>query len=161
MSSSSSNASDNHNTHSELIPITLFQSYHTQSHSVSETSDDSVPPLSPSEFPVSATSVNIQTPLSSSSWIPLSPVSPSSPILSYFYGFATKSPFSCIYFSNTMDEGWYEHLAKHSHLISILQMKSLDVGRCVFSTFLIDIYDNCPTPSTLCYYILIITLKIC
>ena len=33
-------------------------------------------------------------------------------------------------------------------IISILQMKSLDVGRCVVSTFLIDIY-NCQTPSTL------------
>ena len=113
-----------HVQHSDPIPVTLFQSYCTRSHSISEISNDSVPPLSPSEFPVSATSVNIQTPLFSSSRIPLSPVSPSSPILSYFYGSPTKSPFSPTSFSNTTDEGWYECLTKHSCLISILKMKS-------------------------------------
>ncbi|KAF8577778.1 hypothetical protein K439DRAFT_1621828 [Ramaria rubella] len=91
----STHSSSDPNPHSDPIPIGPTSNQRSRSRSFSEGSDsDSVPPLSPSESPASATSATIQTPFSSSTRIPLSPVSPSSPILSYFYGSPTKSPFN-------------------------------------------------------------------
>ncbi|KAF8519567.1 hypothetical protein JB92DRAFT_2828420 [Gautieria morchelliformis] len=104
MSHSSSTNPSGHSTHSDPIPIQSSHSHRTRSRSASETSEDSVPPLSPSQSPASATSDNVQTPFSSTSRIPLSPVAPSSPILSYFYGSPAKSPFNRTAFSNTTFE---------------------------------------------------------
>lgn len=105
-------------THSDPIPINSSQNHRTRPRSASETSDDSVPPLSPSQSPSSATSTDIPSPPSPSSRLPLSPVAPSSPILSYFYGSPTKSPFSRTAFSNSLVDGQYYPLAKYSLLNS-------------------------------------------
>ncbi|KAF8525927.1 hypothetical protein BU17DRAFT_41104 [Hysterangium stoloniferum] len=92
-SQSSSSSSSTH--HSAPIPIntTITRS---RIRSVSESSEsEPVPPLSPSHSPASSASITVTTPLSPSVQIPMPPASPTtSPIMSYLYGPANKSPFT-------------------------------------------------------------------
>ena len=102
--------------HSDPIPINPPPSHRYRPRSASETSDDSMPSLSPSQSPASAASVNVQTPQSSTSRIPL-PVSPLSPTLSYFYGSPTKSAFARTAPPNMTFEGQSCTLVEYDRLI--------------------------------------------
>ena len=114
---SSTSPTSEQSSHSDPIPINPPPSHRYRPRSASETSDDSVPSLSPSQSPASAASVNVQTPQSSTSRIPLAPVSPPSPILSYFYGSPTKSAFARTAPPNMTFEGQSCPLVEYDRLI--------------------------------------------